>query len=1846
MSVSSRVSTNQDAGVEVLWDDGERVLCRETRRRADGSVGRALIVRLTAEHPTGASLARLAHEYTLREELDAAWAVRPLELIRERGRTLLMLEDSGGEPLARLLGAPIKLDRFLRFAIAITAAVAQIHRRGLIHKDLKPAHILVTAAGEARVTGFGIASRASRERQQLEPPETIAGTLAYMAPEQTGRMNRSIDSRSDLYALGVTFYQMLTGTLPFTTAEPMEWVHSHIAKRAVPPAERTEDVPGAVSAIVMKLLAKTAEERYQTAAGLTRDLQHCLAAWQARGRIDHFVLGQDDTPDRLLIPEKLYGRDREIGNLLAAFDRVVSSGAPELVLVAGYAGIGKSSVVNELHKALVPPRGLFASGKFDQYKRDIPYATLAQAFQSLVRPLLSESEAGLRIWREEFQEALGPNALLIVDLIPELKLIIGEPPPIPVLPLQDAQRRFQLVFRRFIGVFVRPEHPLALFLDDLQWLDAATLDLLEDLLTQPDVRHLMLIGAYRDNEVTSSHPLSRKLETIRKTGAAVQEIVLAPLQHRDLSQLIGDSLRCEPARADPLARLVHEKTGGNPFFAIQFISSLAEEGLLTFDHGASQWLWEPSRIHAKGYTDNVVDLMVDKLRRLPDETQDALQQLACLGNDAEYTQLTAVYQEALEDIHLKLFEATRAGLIFRSEASYKFLHDRIQEAAYSLIPEPSRAEAHLRIGRLLVAHTLPDQREEAIFDVVNQLNRATAIITSRDEREQLAELNLIAGKRAKASTAYTSALGYLTIGGALLADDAWDRRRELGFTLELNRAECELLSGQLVAAADRLAMLASRTTNTVELATITSLQVDLYTLLDQSNRAVAVCLDYLRQIGVEWSPHPTLQDVRQEYNRIWSLLGSRTIDALTELPLMSDAASLSTMDVLTKVMSAAYFTDENLSSLVICHMVNLSLEHGNSDGSCFAYVWLAVIAGPRFGNYQDGFRFGQLGYELVEKHDLKRFQARTYMCFGNMVMPWARHVQAGRELVRRAFSAANDIGDLTFAAYSCNHLVTNLLAAGDQLADVQQEAEKGLAFARTLGFGLIVDDITAQLRLVLCLRGLTAKFGSFDDEQFDELQFEQHLSSGQVVPEGECWYSIRKLQARFFAGDYASAIDASLRAKRLLWTSPSQFETAEFHFFSALSHAACCDCASVDQRPQHRDALAGHLHQLQVWEENCPENFECRAALVGAESARIGGREVEAERLYERAIRSARSNGFIHNEALAYELAANFYASRGFEEFSLVYLRNARDAYVRWGADGKVLRLDEAYPYLREKEPLLGATRTIGAPVEHLDLATMLKVSEAVAGEIEQEKLIDTVLRTAIEHAGAERGLLVLPKGSELRIQAEATTAGGAIEVDLQETALPGAELPESLILYTARTLESVVLDDASASTSFADDRYFHHMRARSVLCLPLVKQGKAVAFLYLENNLAPRVFTPAKVAVLRFLASQAATSLDNARLYRELRERESRIRRLVDSNIIGIFIFDQAPDILEANQSFLRTIGYDREDLTAGRLRWAELTPPEWQARTALARAELKATGVVQPFEKEFFRKDGSRVPVLTGGALFEDGHEQGVAFVLDLSERKRAETEAIENELRYREAQMELAHANRVAVMGQLTASIAHEVNQPNTAIIASAQAALRWLERDQPGLEQVRNALVRVVQNSIRSSEVIERIRELIKKAPPRRDSLAMNEVIGNVVELTQSEAARNGVSVRTEFAERLPTVIGDRVELQQVAVNLILNGIEALEQTREDERELLIRTAAADSNSVLVSIADSGPGLTPESAEHLFEPFYTTKPRGLGVGLSICRSIIIAHGGRLWASANVPRGAIFQFTVPIDDRLRAG
>ncbi len=1598
----------KSVSLEVLWQDAGRAFCRVGHDGHAGDRHAFVPVLSRSKHPTLESINRLIHEYALKDDLAADWALRPVELVRDPEQTMLVVEYTCGEPLGRLIGPPMEVGQFLQLAAAICAALGKLHGRGLIHKDVKPANVIVdTAAGNVWLTGFGIASRLPRERHAPEPPEIIAGTLAYMAPEQTGRMNRSVDARSDLYALGVTLYEMATGVLPFTTADPTELVHCHLARQAVPPAERTVGVPAAVSAVIMKLLAKTPEDRYQTAAGVQIDLQRCLAAHRLGGVIEPFALAAHDVPDVFRAPERLFGREESIEALLAAFERVASEGSSELMLVSGYSGVGKTSVVNELQNALSLSRGVFASGKCDRLTHDVPYATLARALQTIVSMVLRSDESALARWRESIIQAVEPNGHLIASLIPELELVIGRQSPVPDLPPQDSRNRFQMVFRAFLHVFARPRHPLVLFLDDLQWIDPATLVLLEDLVGRRETRHLLLIGAYRDNEVGPSHPLAAALQALRKAGTPVNEIAIAALELEDVCRLIADAVHGDDQHVRPLARLVVEKTGGNPFFTIQFLADLAAEALLSFDAGRGAWNWNIAGIAAKGYTDNVAQLMVAKLKRLPAAAQDALKALACLGGAADVATLANVRECSEEEIHSAFRDAAHVGLVVRLDGAYQFAHDRVQEAAYGLVPRALRPELHLRVGRRLRAASDAESTAERIFAVVNQLNRAVDLIAGADEKMSLVRLNVLAGTHAKAGIAFGAARDYLAQAAALVAEDAWAQSYDEMLELYLRLAECEYLAGN-VDTADRLfEVMRDKARSDLDRARIYSVRIKVYQAGSRYDESVVLALEALRLFGVTF---PESDDEIQgaadmEFHSITANLGGRRIRDLLDAPPADSAEVQAVIGLLVDAAPGAYNGKPKLFPLVTMKAVNFSLRFGNTDQSSYAYAVHALTLVSVYGDFAQAFEFSETALRLNERFDNARLRGTLLHLHGDHVNFWCRHFATGVPILEQGFRACLEVGDLVYAGHLAFLTVWQAIERGVPLAEVRTAATRQAEFASQNRIDAVCQTIELEQQFVASLQGRTSDPLTFDAAGFDERASLATIEKSSFGC-GMVFHRIMKQILAFLHGRHVEALDAARVAESMLGAARATPIEATHHFYHALTLTALYPGASKNEQAQWAAVLEGKLTKLKLWADNCPENYHNRYALVLAEVARIEGRPAEAMDLYEDAIRSARTNGFVQQEALAFELAARFYATRGFATFAHAYLGNARDGYLRWGADGKVRQLDETHPRLRDEITAPHSSTAIVETVDRLDLATVVKISEAVTGEIVLEKLIDTLMRTAIEHAGAERGLLILPRSDEYRIEAEVATHSNRVTVDLRDVGVTAADLPEPLFRYVLRTHESVVLHDASAPGVFSGDPYVREHHARSVLCLPLLKQTRMIGLLYLENNLAPHVFTPARMAVLKLLATEAATSLESTRLYGELREREARVRRLVDANIVGVLIWDLDGQIREANDAFLNMLQYGRDDLVAGDVRWTDLTPADWRERDERAMTDLKSTGTVQPYEKEFFRKDGSRVPVLIGGALFDARANDGVAFALDLSEHKHDEAEirALKDQL-YRE-------------------------------------------------------------------------------------------------------------------------------------------------------------------------------------------------------------------------------------------------
>ncbi|WP_437275190.1 AAA family ATPase [Sorangium sp. So ce375] len=1598
--------------LEVLHQGADTILYR-ARREEDG---RPVVLKaLRRDHASPHALGRLQHELEVARALTSPAVVEAYGIEPFRDQMTLVLEDFGGHSLDRFLGGPMPIDRFFPLALRLAGALAELHRRHVIHKDIKPQNLLYNPdTDEVKITDLGIASLSPREAQALAHDGLIEGTLAYMAPEQTGRMNRRIDERTDLYSLGVTFYQVLTGTLPFQASDPVEWVYCHIAQTPRAPHALVPSIPEQLSAVVLKLLSKAAEERYQTALGLRHDLDRCSAELRRSGAIAPFALGGRDVSDRFQVPQRLYGREREIDALLAAFERVVANGRPELLLVSGYSGIGKSSLVAELRGPVVRERGFFLSGKFEQLKRDVPYRPLLHAFRGLVQEILSASDEQVERWRQRLREAVGSSGGLLTDLLPELTLLLGPQPPVPELPTTEAQSRLLATLLRFVAACARKEHPVALFLDDLQWADAGSLLLLEQLATHADDAHLLLIGAYRDNEVGPAHPLRLTLAEAQKRGAAVSDIVLAPLSVAHVGALVAEAVHAPEAEVEevePLSQLVHDKTAGNPFFVLQFLIALHEEGLITFDADEGAWRWDIAAIRDKGFTDNVVELMVGKLERLTVPARDALKLAACLGSSVDLDTLAIVARRPVEALRAALEEAVREGLLLSQRDSYRFLHDRVQQAATSLIPTEQLAEVHLRIGRLLLEARRADEREDALFDIVGHLNRGAALLGSQAERDELAALNLRAGRKAKAAAAYQSAAALFTAGMALLARDPgqrWETRYDLTYDLSIERARAAYATGSFEEAEQLLGELMERARTKIERAAVVELAVTQSVTRGQCARAVELGLPCLRAWDIELSLPVTDAQVEEETEGVWQALGGRAIEDLVDLPPMDHPEIKVAMRVLIGVMVPAYFVDLKLHYLLLVRMVKLSLRHGNAESSAQAYTAFARMVGPLFGRYREAYLFGKLGYDLADRGHALGTKGAVFTLFGQQIVYWTRHYRETGFYARRGFNAAVEGGDWNNACYNCIWAAMFPLLSGEPLEDALHLTEDRLGFVRKAGYAFVYDILLGVRHLIQTLRGRPAHYALLDGAELDQAAFESRLGQeGAVV--SRCFHFSMKAQAKFVLGSPRETIAATAHViVDYDWKMDTCALYAECFYYRALALAALVDAdeeraAPPSPRAELPDGLLDCERQLGEWARSGPDNFLHKHALVRAEIARLRGQDLEAIGLYEQAISSAREGGFVQHEAIACELAARLYRDRGLSTPADAYLQKARAAYFRWGAHAKVDQLDQRYPFLVERKPI-APTVTFAVRAEQFDVLSIVKASQSISGELKLPCLLEMLLRIVVEHAGAGEGYALLVRGDRVSTAAAMTASGGAARLlDADEVS---AALPQSILNYVRRSHERVLLDDAAGRHPFSEDAYFARKRPRSVLCLPIVRQSRLLGLLYLENGLVTGAFTPGRLTVLELLASQSAISLENAMLYadieqenaerrraeRELRESQATLQAIVDNSAATIYLKDREGRHLLVNREVGRLLGMTAEQIV-GKTD-AELFPSTALEIIADNDRRVLDSGEPLEFEEDIMMEDGLHTFLSVKFPLGESvmpGVLCGIST--DITERKRAE-------------------------------------------------------------------------------------------------------------------------------------------------------------------------------------------------------------------------------------------------------------
>ena len=1497
---------------EKLYESTRTLVYRGIRTRDHTP---AILKILNHEYPTPEAIAGFKREYEITHRLTIDGVIKAYHLEKYGQSLVMVLEDFGGESLTKVLASrKLSVSEFLRLALRITAILGKIHQHQIMHRDLNPSNIIWNPVADLiKIIDFGIVTALSHEHPAVFNPKMLEGTLAYMSPEQTGRMNREIDYRTDFYSLGVTFYEMLLGFLPFQTTDTMELIHCHLAQTPKAPHEINHDIPQPISAIVMKLLAKMAEDRYQSARGLESDLQKCYDQLKFAGQIQFVAIGQDDVSDRFQIPQKLYGRAEPYQALLEAFARV-SQGHREVIVISGYTGIGKSALVHEIYKPIVGKRGYFVAVKFDQTRQEIPYFPLLQAFQPLIRQILTEPEAQIAAWKEKLLAVVGANGPVLAMFVPELELIIGKQPSVPELPPEESQNRLHLVLQNFMQTLPTPEHPLVLFLDDVQWADPASLKLAQLLLTAPDSQYLLVIGACRDNEVSAAHPFLLTLDELQQAGMLVKHLPLTPLAVADLNQLLADTFRCDLEYTAALATLVFEKTYGNPFAVKEFLKSLYAEELLTFDPRSGRWQWNPDQIQGMSLTENVVRFMTAKIQKLPEQTQQLLQFAACIGNRFDLHTLALAQEKTEAAAAAELEAAIHEGLVlpaddtytyipylnakelreFAPQVIYDFVHNRVREAVDALIPENRRAGFHLQIGRHLLHCDLhKGTREEHITDIVNHLNAGTHLLEADTEKVELAQLNLIVGKRAKAMAAYSPALKYLTTGMALLGANCWPKYHQLTFDFHKERAEVECLRGNCEQSEALLRIALEHAQTDLEKAEIYDLQIMGLNLSAKYEEAIQIGRTALSLLGIHL---PEAQDVQpalqSEIAELKELLREKHIATLIHEPELTLPEGKIAIQVLDKLILSTFQSHRDLYRLIVAKIVNISLKYGQTPEAAYGYAQYGALLGSMWGYYKAGYEFGMLAVKLSERFNNPAQKCKALCALAGDLTSWVRHIKHTQSAANEAYQIGLYAGEFQFAGLSLMHKVLNWFYEGANLRQILGNLPKFLNFTQKTHNQAVTDVIAGGRIVIQNLCGLTADKSAFYTDSMDEAQYlascQEHQSTIALGV-----YHILKAQALYLYAAPAEALHWAVQAEPYLDTLSSFIVRAAQNFYASLSCAALIPNVSAEERQHCWEQLHHNQKQMKIWAENCPENFRPQYLLIQAEEARLTDNPFAAMQLYKHAIQSAQDNEFTQHKALAHELAARFYWEHGFEEFAKLHLKKAHGNYIVWGATRKVEELEKKYAQLfttlAQETQRRGTNRTTRKSTEImlpttekgvslLDLHTVMKASQAFSGEIVLAELLQRIMKIVIENAGAQKGWLILEKNGTWAIEAEGAIDSKDVKVlqslpIIAEGAIHEAPLPAAIIQYVIRTGEPLVLNDAHREGNFTDDPYIVKQQTKSVLCTPLVKQGKLMGILYLENDLATGAFTPDRLEVLKMLSSQMAISIENAALYTHLQE-------------------------------------------------------------------------------------------------------------------------------------------------------------------------------------------------------------------------------------------------------------------------------------------------------------------------------------------------------------------------------------
>ncbi len=1823
------------------------------------SDGTAVLVKwLRDEYPALNDLRRLQHEYQVTKNLEIEGVTQPLGLESSFNGLALLLRDYGAQTLDTFLGgSPLEVTQFLRIALQLAGIVGQVHWHKIIHQDIKPQHVLIHPDTlKIELTGFGdavlsrgesanasadtvvthsidpapkpaladaallpsaastaspVASDALNSSTRLAPevvrssPEAqssnqLSGTLAYMSPEQTGRTAQDVDHRTDFYALGAMFYEMLTGHTPFEGSDALEILHAHLAKMPTAPRRLNPAIPTPLSQIVLKLLAKAPHERYQSAYGLKADLDRCATSWQRRLTIEPFALGAHDFSGQLKVSSRLYGRESGVEELWQSFMRV-KGGTAELFFVTGYSGIGKSSVVREIRQRVVREGAYFVSGKFEQLRRDEPYSAILQTLQQLLTQILIKNETVLQHWKTHLQEAVGDNGQVVLEVLPEAALIFDAAPQVPPLGAREAQNRLLTVFRQIIASFCDADHPVVLFLDDLQWADAASLKLLRELEIEDRIPYFLLIGAYRDNEVDTSHPVLLLAEEVRKVGCTVHVLHLGALQIAHVIELVADTLGCDAGRATPVAELIWHKTAGNPFFINQLLHSLVREEWLFFDRQQSCWSWSLERLQSAEITENVVELVAKNISGLSRETQNTLMVASCIGNTFNLELLIQVAEQPSFDCAAQMWEALREGLLLSlDDQTFKFAHDRIQQAAQSLLSESERQHRHLQIGRLLLKKngvneelglesaeaTLAHSRErpsaqdagEHAFAIVEHFNQALELLSEPSERKRVMRLNLRAAGKARRVIAYDAALRYFSIAADLLSASSWDDDYPTTFAVYKELAQCTYLVGHSQQAQTLFDLLNSRARTALDRAEVVRIQLQLCTILNDFTKAIQIGLQGLEQLNFKLPSRPSHLTILREVLLAQRNQGQRRIADLSDAPHLHDAHHKAVLELLSNLVAPLYVSgNQHLFSLVVLKMTNLSLRYGNADVSSQAYALYGVILGSGLSRFRRGYEWGEMALRLCEQFDNDDQKCKTFFTFPCYLSPWRQPLSYGEAYFRQSYELGLASGNTVFAGYGLVNATAYGALRGKTLTEVCDDVER---FLPVLKWTKDPNQLAMALftrQMSRCLQGATTGPCQLSDGHYQE---ETLLAGLQDNAAARLWYYIVKLKVCYLGGDFKQALEMAQRAERDLSPLFGTPYIVEEKFFYLLTLTALYPTSSLRDRRRTKRILRRILKNLKTWAANAPDCVH-KYLLAQAEVARVYGTDITS--LYDAAAQAAREAGYVQDEALAFECAAVFYEAQGNARSAHSYLMSARYAYMRWGATAKITALEGRYPlfknFLAEDTPqrteIFDDKRD---QVAFFDLTTVVKVTQALLSEMDLARLMDRLLCFAIENAGAATGLLLLEKSGQLHVEAKVSSDGAAqilqalpIEDDLS--------WPTAIINYVARMRENLILSDPASWELFTSHPAMVNRRPKSVLCVPLLRRSTLIGVLYLENDLAFGAFTPEKVQLCRVIASQAVIALENALLYNTLREAHENLE--------------------ESNRTLEQKVAQRTEQLAAKN---DEL--------------EITLHRLTEMQDKIVMQEKVASLGALTAGIAHEI--KNPLNFINNFAEISAELTREIRDVFRAQYAQV----------------------------LDAPSSAAIEVL------LNDVTQNLCEINAHGKRADSIINAMLLHSRGQIGQHQACEINAIAREAVHLAyHAMRARQpdfGVRIEEHYDEGIRDIVLVPQEMSRVLLNIVNNACYATHQKQIEEREqgrdytptLTIQTRERDDH-IEIRIGDNGNGMPNSIAREIFNPFFTTKParEGTGLGLSMSYDIVTQlHGGSLSVETEEGRGTQFLIFLP--------